>query len=59
MIDDKFATIEILFADEEVLGAKPTGRYMVREYNEGEEVGGEYFDSILLAEKHVIKYQGE
>ena len=57
MIDDKFATIEILF-DEEIGAGTVVGRYMVREYDKGVEVGGAYFDSILVAEKHVINYQG-
>jgi len=57
MIDDKFATIEILF-DEEIGAGTVVGRYMVREYDKGDEVGIEYFDSILVAEKHVINYQG-
>ena len=52
-----YATIEILNEGEMILGAIPKGRYMVCEYDGGEEMGAEFYDSILLAEKHVLMYQ--
>ena len=56
---EKYATIEILEEGEEVFGPSPAGRYMVREFEGDEEIGGEFYESILQAEKHVLKFQGE
>ena len=56
---EKYATIEILEDGEEVFGSSPAGRYMVREFEGDEEIGGEFYESILQAEKHVLKFQGE
>ena len=56
----KYATIEILEEGEMVFGSVPVGRYMVREFDDDdEEVGAEFYKSILLAEKHVLMYQAQ
>jgi len=63
MMTEKYATIEILDDGEEILGSVPNGRYMVREYERGEnwneELGATFYESILDAEKHVIDYQAQ
>ena len=58
MTKEKYATIEILKDGEVVLGSTPSGRYMVREYEDDEEMGAEFFDSIYEAEKWVLEFQG-
>tara|TARA_B110000495_G_scaffold120992_1_gene105014 strand:- start:11 stop:190 length:180 start_codon:yes stop_codon:yes gene_type:complete len=58
MTKEKYATIEILKDGEVILGSTPSGRYMVREYEDDIEMGAEFFDSILLAEKWVLEFQG-
>ena len=60
MMNEKYATIEILDDGEEIFDSVPNGRYMVREFDEDdEEVGAEFYESILLAEKHVLMYQAQ
>ena len=54
-----YATIEILNEGEMVFDTIPAGRYMVREYDGEEELGAEFYESILLAEKHVLMYQAQ
>ena len=56
---EKYATIEILNEGEMVFDSTPAGRYMVREFEGDEEVGAEFYESILLAEKHVLMYQAQ
>ena len=58
-MSEKYATIEILKEGELVFDSKPAGRYMVREYDGDDEVGAEFYESILLAEKHVLMYQAQ
>ena len=58
-MSDKYATIEILNEGEMVFDSVPNGRYMVREYDGDDEVGAEFYESILLAEKHVLMYQAQ
>ena len=58
-IDDKYATIEILKDGEVIFGNTPSGRYMVREYEDDIEEGASFYETIIEAERHVIKYQGE
>jgi len=55
----KTATIEILEKDETVLGSPTNGRYMVREFEDGEEMGGSFFKTIEEAETNVREYQME
>ena len=59
IMSDKYATIEILNEGEMVFDSIPAGRYMVREYDGDEEMGAEFYESILLAEKHVLMYQAQ
>ena len=40
------ATIEVLEKGEKVLGSPTIGRYMVREYNDGEETGGGFYKTL-------------
>ena len=53
------ATIEILEKGEVILGSHTAGEYFVREYEDGEEMGGAFFKSITEAEAAVRKYQYE
>ena len=53
----KKATIEILHEDESILGSKTSGQYMVREYEDGEQMSGSYHKYLHDADKHVKKYQ--
>jgi len=58
-MSEKYATIEILNEGEMVFDSVPNGLYMVREYDGDDEVGAEFYESILLAEKHVLMYQAQ
>ena len=53
----KTATIEILEEGETIFGSRTGGEYMVREYEEGEEMGGSFFKTIEEAETNVREYQ--
>ena len=54
----KTATIEILNEGEKVLGSPTYGQYMVREFDdEGEEMGGSFYETMDEAEAHVKNYQ--
>ena len=53
------ATIEILHEGETVFGSRTAGEYFVREYEDGEEMGGGFFKSITEAEAHVREYQND
>ena len=53
----KKATIEILYKDETIFGSRTGGNYMVREYEDGEEMGGSFFKTIEEAEVRVHEYQ--
>lgn len=57
-MSEKYATIEILNEGEMIFDSTPNGRYMVREYEDDEEMGAEFFDSIYEAEKWVLEFQG-
>jgi len=53
------ATIEVLNKDEMVMGTPTTGRYFVREYEDGEERGGAFFETLKEADQHVANYISE
>ena len=53
----KKATIEILHEDESILDSKTSGQYMVREYEDGEEMSGSFHKYLHDAVNHVKKYQ--
>ena len=55
----KKATIEILHEGETVLGSRTNGQYLVREYENKEELGGSFYKTLEEAEAHVRKYQTE
>ena len=50
MMNEKYATIEILDDGEEIFESVPNGRYMVREFDGDVEMGAEFYESILDAE---------
>ena len=52
----KSATIEVLEKGEKVLGSPTMGRYHVLEYMDGEQVGGQFFETMKEANKHVSQY---
>ena len=53
----KKAVIEILYENEPVLGSRTNGQYLVREYENEEELGGSFYKTIEEAEAHVREYQ--
>ena len=53
----KTATIEILEEGETIFGSRTGGEYMVREYEDDEEMGGSFFKTMEEAETCVRKYQ--
>ena len=53
------ATIEILRDAETVFGSHTAGQYFVREYEDGEEMGGGFFKTITEAEARVREYQND
>ena len=55
----KKAVIEILYEDESVLGSRTNGQYLVREYENEEEMGGSFYKTLEEAEAHVREYQTE
>ena len=60
MDDYKKATIEILKSDDSVLGSSKTnGRYLVREYVDGVEMGGGFHKYLHDAVSHVERYQNQ
>ena len=50
------ATIEVLNVGEIVMGTPTTGRFFVREYENGEERGGSFFETLEEADNHVADY---
>ena len=53
----KKAVIEILYEGEPVLGSQTNGQYLVREYEDEEELGGSFYKTIEEAEARVLEYQ--
>ena len=51
------ATIEILNEGETIFGSRTNGEYFVREYEDGEEMGGGFFLTMEEAEAQVRDYQ--
>ncbi len=51
------ATIEILNEGEKIFGSPTYGSYMVREYENDEEVSGGFYETMEEAEAHVRKFQ--
>ena len=55
----KKATIEVLEKGELIFGSPTVGKYFVRRYEDGEEMGGGFFKTIEEAETEVREYQQE
>lgn len=55
----KTATIEILEPGETIFGSPTAGKYFVRRYEDEEEMGGSFFETIEEAETNVKEYQNE
>ena len=53
----KKAVIEILYEDESVLGSRTNGQYLVREYDNEEELGGSFYKTLEESEARVREYQ--
>ena len=43
------ATVEILEKDEKIFGSRTSGEYMVRRYEDGVEMGGEFHYTLVEA----------
>ena len=53
----KTATIEILEPGETIFGSRTAGEYFVRRYEDEEEMGGGFFNTMEEAETNVKEYQ--
>ena len=53
----KTATIEVLEEGELIFGSPTAGKYFVRRYEDGEEMGGSFFKTMEEAETSVREYQ--
>ena len=53
----KKATIEVLEEGELIFGSPTVGKYFVRRYEEGEEMGGGFFKTKKEAVTHVREYK--
>ena len=54
----KTATVEILEKGELALGSPTRGEYMVRRFEDGLEMSGEFFYTIVEAGKAVREWEG-
>ena len=55
----KTATVEILEKDEKVLGSRTSGEYMVRKFEDGVEMGGEFHYTLTEAGAAVRKWENQ
>jgi len=53
----KRATLEILEPGEKIFGSPTDGRYFVQEFEDDMPRGGQFFKTILEAEKHMVEYE--
>ena len=53
----KKTTIEVLEKGELIFGSPTVGKYFVRRYEDGEEMGGSFFKTMEEAETDVREYQ--
>ena len=53
----KTATVEILEKDEKIFGSRTSGEYMVRRFEDGVEMGGEFHYTIVEAGAAVRKWE--
>ena len=52
----KTATLEVLEPDERIFGSKTSGEFFVREYLDGEEMGGSFFKTEKEAKEYIVEY---
>ena len=50
----KTATLEVLEPDERIFGSKTSGEFFVREYLDGEEMGGSFFKTEKEAKEYIV-----
>ena len=55
----KTATVEILEKDEKIFGSRTSGEYMVRRYEDGIEMVGEFHYTLTEAGAAVRKWENE
>jgi len=55
----KTATVEILEKDEKIFGSRTNGEYMVRRYEDGIEMGGEFHYTLTEAGAAVRKWENQ
>jgi hypothetical protein len=53
------ATIEILEKDEKVLGSRTSGEYMVRRFEDGIEMGGEFHYTMAEAGAAIRNWENQ
>ena len=53
----KTATVEILEKDEKIFGSPTNGEYMVRRFEDGIEMGGEFHYTLVEAGAAVRKWE--
>ena len=53
----KNATIEVLEKGELIFGSPTAGKYFVRRYEDGEEMGGGFFRTKKEAQQHAREYK--
>ena len=52
----KTATLEVLEPGAVILGSFTNGQYFVREYVDGEEMGGSFFKTEKEAKEYIVEY---
>ncbi len=55
----KTATVEILEEDEKIFGSRTRGEYMVRRFEDGIEMGGEFHYTLTEAGAAVRKWENQ
>tara|TARA_B100000029_G_C17420679_1_gene904187 strand:+ start:227 stop:403 length:177 start_codon:yes stop_codon:yes gene_type:complete len=53
----KHATIEVLEPGEKIFGSPTAGKYFVRRYEDGVEMGGGFFKTKKEAQQHVREFK--
>ena len=55
----KTATVEILEEDEKIFGSRTNGQYMVRRFEDGVEMGGEFHYTLTEAGAAVRNWENQ
>ena len=55
----KTTTIEVLEEGELIFGSPTAGKYFVRRYEDGEEMGGGFFKTKKEAQQHAKEYKND